>query len=82
MAVTRTVGAYEAKTRLSALLELVEEGHEVVITRHERPVAKLVPMSVAVPKAEVFRRIGGLRGRMTLPKGETVKDLIDAGRRL
>ena len=82
MAVTRTVGAYEAKTRLSALLELVEEGHEVIITKHERPVAKLVPMSAATPMIEVFRRIGGLRGRMTLPKGETVKDLIDAGRRL
>jgi len=82
MAVIRTVGAYEAKTRLSALLELVEEGHEIVITRHDRPVAKLVPMSAAAPKVEVFRRVGGLRGRMTLPKGETVKDLIDAGRRL
>ena len=82
MAVIRTVGAYEAKTRLSALLELVEEGHEIVITRHDRPVAKLVPVSAAAPKAEVFRRVGGLRGRMTLPKGETVKDLIDAGRRL
>ena len=82
MAVTRTVGAYEAKTRLSALLELVEEGHEVIITKHERPVAKLVPMSAATPMIEVFRRIGGLRGRMTLSKGETVKDLIDAGRRL
>jgi len=42
-AVMRTVGAFEAKTHLSALLDGVAEGEQVVITRHGTPVARLVP---------------------------------------
>lgn len=38
----REVGTFEAKNSLSALLDLVERGEEVVITRHGRPVARLV----------------------------------------
>lgn len=34
---------YEAKTRLSALLQAVEQGEEVVITNRNRRVARLVP---------------------------------------
>ena len=37
------VGAFEAKNKLSALLDRVEQGEEIVITRHGRPVARLVP---------------------------------------
>jgi prevent-host-death family protein len=37
------VGAYEAKTRLPALLDRVQRGEEIVITRHGQPVARLVP---------------------------------------
>jgi prevent-host-death family protein len=36
---------YEAKTRLSALLQAVEKGEEVVITNRNRPVARLVPIT-------------------------------------
>lgn len=39
------IGAFEAKNRLSALLEKVEKGEEVVITRRGKPVAKLVPVT-------------------------------------
>jgi prevent-host-death family protein len=39
-----TVGAFEAKTHLSALLDRVERGEEVTITRRGLPVAKLVPV--------------------------------------
>lgn len=38
------VGTFDAKNRLSELLDKVERGEEVVITRRGRPVAKLVPM--------------------------------------
>jgi len=38
-----TVSTYDAKTTLSALLQQVEAGEEIVITRHGNPVAKLVP---------------------------------------
>ena len=38
----RTFGVYEAKNRLSELLELVENGEEILITNHGRPVARLL----------------------------------------
>ena len=39
----RQVGAFEAKNTLGSLLDLVEQGEEVIITRHGRVVARLVP---------------------------------------
>jgi prevent-host-death family protein len=39
----RKVGAYEAKTHLSELLEDVEKGEDITITRYGRPVARLLP---------------------------------------
>ena len=39
------IGASEAKKRLSALLDQVEQGVEVTVTRHGRAVARLVPVS-------------------------------------
>ncbi len=38
-----TIGAYDAKARLSSLLDRVEHGEEIVITRHGNPIARLVP---------------------------------------
>jgi prevent-host-death family protein len=38
-----TVTALEAKTRLGELLNRVAHGEEVIITRHDKPVARLVP---------------------------------------
>ncbi len=40
-----TVGAFSAKTHFSALLERVEKGEPVLITKHGHPVAKLVPIA-------------------------------------
>ena len=42
-----TVGAFAAKTHLSALLDRVARGEEVTITKHGKPVAKLVPLDDA-----------------------------------
>jgi prevent-host-death family protein len=39
----REVGAFEAKNKLGQLLDLVERGEEIVITRHGKQVARLVP---------------------------------------
>jgi len=82
MPASRTVGAYEAKTTLPALLELAAQGHDVIITKHDRPVARLVSFSEPVAPREVFARLRALRSRLTLGKGETAKDLIAAGRRI
>jgi prevent-host-death family protein len=75
------VGAYEAKTRLSSLLDKVEQGEEVVITRHGAPVARLVPARVA-NKADIDEAIAQLK---EMRKGLTLgglswKELRDAGR--
>jgi prevent-host-death family protein len=40
----KTVGAFEAKTHLSSLLEEVAGGEEILITRHGRPLARLLPV--------------------------------------
>jgi prevent-host-death family protein len=43
MQTAASVGAYDAKSRLSELLDRVENGEQIVITRHGKPVARLVP---------------------------------------
>jgi len=56
----RTAGVREARQNLSALLDEVKKGREVVITERGRPVAKLVPPDRApsrgVPNLAAFRR--------------------------
>ncbi|MGH7323396.1 MAG: type II toxin-antitoxin system Phd/YefM family antitoxin [Candidatus Rokuibacteriota bacterium] len=56
----RTAGVREARQNLSALLDEVKKGREVVITERGRPVAKLVPLDRprgrGVPNLAAFRR--------------------------
>jgi antitoxin (DNA-binding transcriptional repressor) of toxin-antitoxin stability system len=62
---------------------MVARGREVVITKHESPVARLVPVnSPDQSDRAVYARMRALRNRLALPAGETTKDLIEAGRRL
>jgi prevent-host-death family protein len=54
------VGAFEAKNTLGTLLDRVERGEEIVITRHGKPVARLVPNTQNIDQDEVraaFERI-------------------------
>ena len=44
-----SIGLFEAKTHLSELVARAERGEEVIITRHQRPVAKLVPIAAPQP---------------------------------
>jgi prevent-host-death family protein len=55
-----TVTAFEAKTRFGELLERVANGEEVVITRHDKPVARLVPEGPR-RQDDVRRSVEGLR---------------------
>ena len=77
-----TVGAFEAKTHLSSLLDRVAAGEEVLITKHGKPVARLV--SAAQIDRErvnnVFDKLKLLRRRTTLG-GLSWQALRDAGRR-
>ena len=54
------INIYAAKTQLSRLIDRVNAGEEVVITRHGRPVARLVPAGESLPK----RKLGTLRGKV------------------
>lgn len=77
------VGAYEAKTHLARLLEMVEAGEEITITKHGAPVAKLVPVKKelsAEQRVAAIDRIQQLAARLSLG-GLKVKDLINEGRR-
>jgi prevent-host-death family protein len=51
-----SVGAFEAKTRFAQLLDRVERGEEIVITRHGKPVAVLRPVDES-PDREALRRL-------------------------
>lgn len=83
MITSKTVGAYEAKTTLPSLLAFVARGREVVITKHAKPIARLVSANQpAEADKSVFVRIRALRSRLSLGKGESTRDLIDAGRRI
>lgn len=57
------VGMHEAKTQLSKLVELAEQGEDVVIQRSGRPVARIVAMEHRRPVTEAF---GALRGKIEL----------------
>jgi prevent-host-death family protein len=77
------VGAYKAKTHLSELLEKVEAGAEIIITKHGVPVAKLVPVrkdASAEQRAAAIKRIQKLSAGLSLG-GLKIKDLISEGRR-
>ena len=64
MAKGTTVSIYDAKTRLSHLVDRALQGDEVIITRHGRPVARLVP----VGRARAPRRLGALRGKIRVAR--------------
>ena len=86
MAVGITVGAFEAKTKLAELLDKVEAGETVTITRRGREVARLVAVRAEEEQArlqaliEEIKRTRVGRDRGAKP-GATIPELIKAGRR-
>ncbi|WMJ09164.1 type II toxin-antitoxin system Phd/YefM family antitoxin [Nitrosomonas sp. sh817] len=77
-----TVGAFEAKTHLSSLLERVAQGEEIIITRHGKPLARLVPVNVADRSRidSAIAKLKVLRKNCTLD-GISWQTLRDEGRR-
>ena len=81
-AASHSVGAFEAKTHLSALLERVAEGEVIEITRRGEPVARLVP----VRAGDADARKSAIEEMMGFGKGRrlgrlSIRQLIEAGRR-
>jgi prevent-host-death family protein len=78
-----SVGAYEAKTHLPALLARVERGETLTITRHGRPIAELRPIreSAGLTVDDAVAGLRAFRAGRSLG-GLSVRDLIEDGRRL
>lgn len=77
------IGTYEARTHFSELLERVENGEEVTITRHGRPIARVVPVRA---KRSVDERLEVVERFLERSKGNKlrglrIKDMIAEGRR-
>ncbi len=78
----REVGAFEAKNKLGTLLDWVENGEEVLITRRGKAVARLVSAEPGVNRAKARRAVDGIldaRRGVTLG-GLKIKDLVNEGR--
>lgn len=78
-----TIGLFEAKTRLSELIARVAAGDEIVITRHNKPVARLVPIdrpegNASQRRAAIERLLGAAKARRLEADWRTLRD---AGRR-
>lgn len=78
----REIGSYELKTHLAEVLDAVEQGESVLVTRHGKPIARLLPNAVA-EREDVSTAVEALLAfpRTRLPKGVTVRSLIEEGRR-
>jgi prevent-host-death family protein len=76
------IGAFEAKNKLAALLDQMEQGKEIIITRRGKPVTRLVPVRLGFDRdkartaaAQLLEASRGLKLCQL-----KLKDLIAAGR--
>jgi prevent-host-death family protein len=84
----KRVGIFEAKSQLSNLIDEVEKGREVIITRHGKPVAKIVPVEQRLTPEQVEKRRKALQELRELGRRlnlnltrEEIKRRIEEGRR-
>jgi prevent-host-death family protein len=76
------IGAFEAKNKLSHLLDLAEKGEEIIITRHGKQVARLLPVAKTLNRDAALQAgedIKRMRKGMRLSAAE-IKEFINEGR--
>ncbi len=82
-----TVGAYDAKTHLAELLDRVQRGEQIIITRHGKPIARLIPESgdavdAAMAAIDGLAALGDSLGRRGIGfTDEQIRAMRDDGRR-
>jgi prevent-host-death family protein len=78
----REIGAFEAKNKLGTLLDWVERGEEVVITRRGKPIARLVPATPGFDREKARQAAEDIiaRSKGVTLGGLKIKDLISEGR--
>lgn len=72
-----SIGAFDAKTRLSELLERVAKGETFIITRHGHPIARLVPETARDPE-RVSRAVDRLKSFHKGTSRVALKELLDS----
>ncbi|MEX2302962.1 MAG: type II toxin-antitoxin system prevent-host-death family antitoxin [Bryobacterales bacterium] len=83
-----TITAFEAKTRFGELLERVSRGEEIVITRHDKPVARIVPegrpslrqVREGAAELKALRLLMAKRSRFKPVSNKEIRKAIDEGR--
>jgi prevent-host-death family protein len=76
----RTVGLFEAKQKLSELVDRAREGERIGITRRGKLAAVLTSVPPETSLKDVFEDIENIRKRAKLPRGVNVKNLVEEGR--
>ena len=76
----RTVGLFEAKQKLSEIVDRAAEGERIGITRRGKLAAIVIPARPEITLAEIFDDIEQIRKHAKLPKGLKIKNLIEEGR--
>jgi prevent-host-death family protein len=76
------IGVFEAKNKLGTLLDWVEQGEEVLITRRGKAVARLVPAAPGIDREKARQAAAHIRARSVGVRlgGLKIKDLVDEGR--
>lgn len=77
----RTVGLFEAKQKLSELVERAGEGERIGITRRGKLAALIVPAAAEVDLEMVFDKIERIRKSAKPHRGLSAKQMIEEGRR-
>lgn len=79
-----SIGIYDLKNKLSAVLEEVLAGKEVTVTKHGRPIARIAPVTAPgledrVAAVAAIHALGNTVRRS--PNEKSARELIDEGRR-
>ena len=77
----KTVGLFEAKQKLSELVERANGGEQIGITRRGKLAAMIVPVKPHMTLEQVWADIEDIRKRVDRSKFSTIKELIEEGRR-
>ncbi|WP_414832598.1 type II toxin-antitoxin system Phd/YefM family antitoxin [Afifella sp. YEN Y35] len=79
----RQTGTFEAKNTLGSLLDRVEKGEEIVITRQGRPVARLIRETGTSNRDQIRAAVADIleQGRQASLDGLNIQDLVSEGRR-
>ncbi len=76
----RTVGLFEAKQKLSEIVQRAAEGERIGITRRGKLAAMIVPVRSASNLEKIFNEMEEIRKRVKRQKGFSAKSLIEEGR--